>query len=212
MNALYGFFNSSASYRVRIALELKELPYEHVGINIRNGDQNEPAYKARNSAGMVPSWQQEGLSINQSLAIIEHLDEVRPLPRLLPSDGKLRTRALEISLLIACDMHPLNNLRVLKYLSEPLALSAEQKAAWTAHWLTLGFDALEAMLPADGNWCVGPAPTLADCCLVPQVANALRANFNLAPYPRIRRTYAHCMKHPAFIAAQPSAQPDFVAA
>ena len=210
MLALRGFFNSSASYRVRIALALKNLPYDHVGVNIRSGVQNEPAYKALSPAGLVPTLQHGDLSITQSLAIIDHLDTLQPEPRLVPSHGPARTRVLEIAQLIACDIHPLNNLRVLKFLTGSLALSADQKTAWTNHWLTQGFDALEALLPEHGHWCVSATPTLADCCLVPQVANAQRAGFDLARYPRIRRIHAHCETHSAFIVARPSAQLDFV--
>jgi maleylacetoacetate isomerase len=212
MLALHGFFNSSASYRVRIALALKNLPCEHVGVNIRSGAQNEPAYKTLNPTGLVPTLQHDDLSIAQSLAIIDHLDALQPEPRLVPSEGPSRTRVLEIAHLIACDVHPLNNLRVLKFLSGPMALSADQKTTWTTHWLTQGFDAIEALLPDHGDWCVSDTPTLADCCLVPQVANALRAGFDLARYPRIRRIHAHCETQRAFIAARPSAQPDFVPA
>jgi maleylacetoacetate isomerase len=212
MLALHGFFNSSASYRVRIALGLKGLPYEHVGVNIRSGIQNEAPYKTINPAGLVPTLIDGDLHITESLAIIDHLDALQPAPPLVPVSGPARARVLEIAQLIACDIHPLNNLRVLKYLADPLALSDAQKAAWTAHWLTLGFDALEALLPESADWCVGSGPTLADCCLVPQVANALRVGFDLTPYPRIRRIHAHCQQHPAFAAALPSAQPDFIPA
>lgn len=212
MLALHGFFNSSASYRVRIALGLKGLRFEHVGVNIRSGVQNESAYKTNNPAGLVPTLIDGDLRITQSLAIIDHLDALQPEPLLVPASGPARTRVLEIAQLIACDIHPLNNLRVLKYLAGPLALTDAQKAAWTKHWLSLGFDAVEALLPESGDWCVGDAPTLADCCLAPQVANAQRAAFDMAPYPRIRRIHAHCQQHPAFVAAQPSAQPDFIPA
>jgi maleylacetoacetate isomerase len=183
-----------------------------VGVNIRSGVQSEAPYKAINPAALVPTLQQGDFHLTQSLAIIDHLDALRPEPRLVPPDGPARTRVLEIALLVACDIHPLNNLRVLKFLSGPLALTDAQKAAWTKHWLTLGFDALEALLPEHADWCVGAAPTLADCCLVPQVANAQRAGFELAPYPRVRRIHARCQQHPAFIAALPSAQPDFIPA
>jgi maleylacetoacetate isomerase len=210
--ALHGFFNSSASYRVRIALALKGLQYEHLGVNIRSGIQNEASYKALNRAGLVPTLAQGDLHVTQSLAIIDLLDSLQPEPRLVPREGPARTRVLEISQLIACDIHPLNNLRVLKFLVGPMGLGDAQKRQWTAHWLALGFDAIEALLPQARDWCVGSAPTLADCCLVPQVANAQRAGFDLAPYPRLRRIHSHCQQHPAFIAAMPERQPDFLPA
>jgi len=209
---LHGFFNSSASYRVRIALGLKGIAWEHIGVNIRTGVQNDPDYRAVNPAALVPTLQHDSLHITQSLGIIDHLDRLRPEPRLIPADGPARDRALEIVLLIACDIHPLNNLRVLKFLTGPLALSEAQKNAWATHWIATGFDALEAFLPDRDGWCVGATPTLADCCLVPQVANAQRIGFDLAPYPRIGRIHAFCQRHPAFVAALPSAQPDFTPA
>ena len=209
---LHGFFNSSASYRVRIALGLKGLAWEHIGVNIRTGVQNAAEYKALNPAGLVPTLQHGSQHITQSLAIIDHLDRLQPEPRLIPVEGPARDRVLEIALLIACDIHPLNNLRVLKFLSGPLALSEAQKHIWAAHWMAAGFDALEALLPDHDGWCVGVTPTLADCCVVPQVANAQRIGFDLAPYPRIRRIDAFCQHHPAFVAALPRVQPDFVPA
>jgi maleylacetoacetate isomerase len=209
---LHGFFNSSASYRVRIALNLKGLAWSHVGVNIRSGVQNAPDYRALNPAALVPTLEHDGHAWTQSLAIIDHLDRLHPEPRLIPLGGPARDRVLEIAQLIACDIHPLNNLRVLKYLSGPLALNDAQKTAWVAHWVGLGFDALEALLPDTGDWCVGDRPTLADCCLVPQVANARRSAIEIARWPRIHRLDAHARAHPAFAAAAPDLQPDFVAA
>ncbi|GLC97285.1 maleylacetoacetate isomerase [Cupriavidus sp. TA19] len=209
---LYDFFNSSAAYRVRIAMALKGIPWNHVGVNLRAGEQHQPGYKARNPNQLVPVLHDGGETITQSLAIIDHLDRKWPVPRLIPADGPARTRVLEIALTIACDMHPLNNMRVRKYLGNPLGIDEAAGSEWVAHWLDAGFSALEPWLPADGGWCVGDAPTLADCCLVPQVANALRATFSLGPFPRVRQAYAHCMRHEAFRLAAPSAQPDYVAA
>jgi|SRR6202521_1940335 len=206
---LHGFFNSSASYRVRIALGLKGLRWEHVGVNIRSGIQNGPHYKALNPAALVPTLGVGGDRVTQSLAIIDRLDRLQPTPLLVPRTGAARDRVLEIALLIACDIHPLNNLRVVKYLTGPLELSEGQKHAWYAHWIALGFETLEALLPDRDGWCVGEAPTLADCCLVPQVANAHRMKIDLTPYARIRRIHGHCQRHPAFAAAAPEAQPDF---
>ena len=218
---LHDFFNSSAAYRVRIALNLKGLAWEHVGVKLRSGEQNQAAYKALNPAGLVPMLEagDEHVTqhVTQSLAIIDHLDRLQPAPLLMPAGGPERDRVLEIAQLIACDIHPLNNLRVLKYLIGPLGLSEAQKNAWVAHWIGLGFDALEAMLQSDGRagdgaWCVGTAPTLADCCLVPQVANARRAGIEVARWPRIHRLDALACRHPAFAAAAPQRQPDFIPA
>jgi maleylacetoacetate isomerase len=209
---LHGFFNSSASYRVRIVLALKGLAWEHAGVNIRAGEQNGAAFKALNPAALVPAMEVDGRSIGQSLAIIDRLDRLQPEPRMVPVDGPARDRVLEIAYLLACDVHPLNNLRVLKYLSGDLGLSEAQKNAWYAHWIATGFDPLEALLPEHGGWCVGDAPTLADVCLVPQVANARRMKIDLSPWPRIERITSHCEKHPAFAAAAPSRQPDYIAA
>ena len=216
---LHGFFNSSAAYRVRIALNLKGLAWEHVGVKLRSGEQNQAGYKALNPAGLVPTLDvgddHVTQHVTQSLAIIDHLDRLQPAPRLVPAGGPARDRVLEIAQLIACDIHPLNNLRVLKYLVGPLALTEAQKNTWMAHWIGLGFDALEAMLQRDGDadegdWCVGTAPTLADCCLVPQVANARRASIDVARWPRIHRLDAMACRHPAFEAAAPQRQPDFI--
>ena len=216
---LHGFFNSSAAYRVRIALNLKGLAWEHVGVKLRSGEQNQAGYKALNPAGLVPTLdvgdEHVTQHVTQSLAIIDHLDRLQPAPLLVPAGGPARDRVLEIAQLIACDIHPLNNLRVLKYLIGPLALTEAQKNTWVAHWIGLGFDALEAMLQRDGDadedgWCVGTAPTLADCCLVPQVANARRASIDVARWPRIHRLDAMACRHPAFEAAAPQRQPDFI--
>ncbi|SAK84864.1 maleylacetoacetate isomerase [Caballeronia arationis] len=209
---LHGFFNSSASYRVRIALGLKGLDWEHAGVNIRTGAQNGADYKALNPAGLVPTLEHGSVHITQSLAIIDYLERLRPRPQLVPADGPERTRVLEIASLIACDIHPLNNLRVLKYLTGPLELSDAQKNQWYLNWIKQGFDALEAWLPAQGGFCVGDTPTLADCCLVPQVANVERMNVDLSAYPRVLRTNEHCLRVAAFADAAPNRQPDFVAA
>ena len=213
---LHGFFNSSAAYRVRIALNLKGLAWEHVGVKLRSGEQNQPGYKALNPAGLVPMLdvgdEHVTQHVTQSLAIIDHLDRLQAAPLLVPASGPARDRVLEIAQLIACDIHPLNNLRVLKYLIGPLVLTEAQKNTWMAHWIGLGLDALEAMLREDGDWCVGTAPTLADCCLVPQVANARRAGIDVARWPRIHRIDAVACRHPAFEAAAPQRQPDFIPA
>ena len=191
---LHGFFNSSASYRVRIALGLKGLAWEHVGVNIRTGVQNGADYKALNPAGLVPTLEDGSIRITQSLAIIDYLERLQPAPRLVPEGGTERTRVLEIASLIACDIHPLNNLRVLKTLTGSLGLSDAQKNDWYLNWITQGFDALEAWLPEAGDFCVGDTPTLADCCLVPQVANAQRMKVDLSAYPRILRINDQCLR------------------
>jgi maleylpyruvate isomerase len=209
---LFSFFNSSAAYRVRIAMGLKGLRWRHVGVDLRVGAQHAPGYRELNPTRLVPVLRDGKRIVTQSLAIIDYLDHVQPEPLLVPSEGPLRTRVLEIALSIACDLHPLNNMRVQKYLAGPLQLTEKQKTAWLCHWLTTGFDALEQWLPDRDGWCVGDTPTLADCCIVPQVANALRLSYDLSRYPRLRRLYHHCQRHEAFQAAAPSVQPDYVAA
>ena len=208
---LYTFFNSSASYRVRIALSLKGLTAQHIGVNIRTGAQRSEDFLALNPAGLVPALVDGPTRLSQSLAIIDYLDRLQPEPLLVPADGQARNQVLEIAQLIACDIHPLNNLRVLKFLTAELGLSEAQKNAWYAHWIAEGFDALEALLPAHDGWCVGDAPTLADCCLVPQVANAERMKVDLSAWPRIRRIAAFARRHPAFVQAEPQSQPDYAA-
>jgi maleylacetoacetate isomerase len=205
---LYTFFNSSASYRVRIALGLKGLSAEHIGVNIRSGAQRSAEFLALNPSGLVPTLVDGATRLSQSLAIIDHLDCIQPEPLLVPADGPSRGQVLEIAQIIACDIHPLNNLRVLKYLVHDLGLSEAQKNAWYAHWLSEGFNALEALLPDHDGWCVGAAPTLADCCLVPQVANAERMKVDLTAWPRISRIAAFARQHPAFIQAEPQRQSD----
>jgi maleylacetoacetate isomerase len=208
---LYTFFYSSAAYRVRIALALKGMPYESIGVNLRAGAQRGSDFLAQNPAGLVPTLVDGELSLSQSLAIIDHLDRVQPEPLLLPLEAAARARVLEIALLIACDIHPLDNLRVLKYLTGPLGLSEAQKNTWYAHWIIEGFKALEAMLPDHDGWCVGSTPTLADCCLVPQVANAERMKVDLSAFPRVQRIAAFARQHPAFVQAEPQRQPDYIA-
>jgi maleylpyruvate isomerase len=209
---LYSFFNSSSAYRVRIAMGLKGLQWRHVGVDLRAGEQYAPGYRELNPTRLVPVLRHGEQIVTQSLAIIDYLDQVQPEPLLVPSAPPLRTRVMEIALSIACDLHPLNNMRVQKYLAGSLQLTEKQKRAWVSHWLTTGFDALEQWLPDRDGWCVGGTPTLADCCVVPQVANALRLSYDLSPYPRLRGLYDHCQRHEAFQAAAPSVQPDYVAA
>ena len=210
---LYSFFNSSTSYRVRIALALKGLPYDYKGVNIRVGEQRDPAYVELNPGKGVPLLvEDDGLTVSQSLAIIQYLDERYPQPRLIPQDLLARTRVLELSNLIACDMHPVNNLRILGYLSKELAASDEQKKDWYAHWIREGFDAVEALLEryGHGRCCFGDEPTLADVCLIPQVANARRMGCDLSAYPRVLAIFDYCQTLPAFQQAAPACQPDVI--
>ena len=208
---LYGYFRSSAAYRVRIALGLKGLPYEYVAVHLRKGEQNAESYRALNPAQLVPALVDDGSALTQSLAIIEYLEERHPTPPLLPASLEERARVRSIALAIACDIHPLDNLRVLKYLMKTLAASEQAKDAWYRHWIDVGLSALEARLAherATGAFCHGDAPTLADCCLVPQLANARRANIPLEAYPTLTRIESRCNALPAFAAATPEKQPD----
>jgi maleylacetoacetate isomerase/maleylpyruvate isomerase len=210
---LYTYFRSSAAYRVRIALNLKGLPWEAVPVHLvrGGGEQRLPAYLALNPAGLVPTLEDEGLVLTQSLAIIEYLDETRPEPPLLPGSAAERARIRAIAQAIACDLHPLNNTRVLQYLKRELGVSEEQKSAWYRHWIALGLAAVEAMLakdPRTGRFCHGDTPTLADCCLVPQVFNARRFDCDLTAMPTVRRIAEACEALDAFRRAAPDSQPD----
>lgn len=211
---LYNFFNSSTSYRTRIALALKSLPFDYVPVNIRTGEQRADGYLGRiNPFAAVPALVDGDFRLGQSLAIIDWLDTRFPNPRLVPTDPTLRARVLELSYLISCDMHPINNLRVLRYLENTLSVTPEQKNAWYRHWVAEGMAGVERLLAdyGSGPWCFGDAPTLADCCLVPQMANAMRMGCDLEAYPLSQAVYRHANQHPAFAAAQPGLQPDFVA-
>lgn len=211
---LYSFFNSSTSWRVRIALALKGLEYQHHGINLRHGEQRSTAYLALNASPSVPLLiDDEGQGIGQSLAIIDYLDNRYPQPQLIPLEGLARARVLEVANLVGCDIHPLNNLRVLGYLQKELLLSDQQKDSWYQHWVEEGIQALETLLERHGygRYCFGDEPGLADCCLVPQVANALRMGCNLQRFERTLAIYQVCQAHPAFIQASPRHQPDFIA-
>jgi maleylacetoacetate isomerase/maleylpyruvate isomerase len=210
---LYTYFRSSAAYRVRIALNLKGLPWEAAPVHLvrGGGEQRLPAYLTLNPAGLVPTLEDEGQVLTQSLAIIEYLDETRPEPALLPGSAAERARIRAIAQAIACDIHPLNNLRVLRYLSRELGVSEEQKTAWYRHWITLGLGAVEAMLANDaraGRFCHGDTPTLADCCLVPQMFNARRFDCDLSAMPTVRRIAETCEALDAFRLAAPASQPD----
>jgi maleylacetoacetate isomerase len=210
---LYTYFRSSAAYRVRIALNLKGLEYTAIPVHlVRNGgEQHAPEYVARNPSHLVPLLEDGELGISQSLAIIEYLDEAYPATPLLPQDISARARIRALALSVACDIHPINNLRVLNYLKANLAVDDSQRDVWVRHWVALGFASIERMLSDDtrtGRYCHGDSPTLADCSLAPQVFNALRFKCPLEAYPTITRIYEACMQLPAFARAAPSAQPD----
>ena len=210
---LYTYFRSSAAYRVRIALALKGLTPQMIPVHLlRNGgEQSTPEYLALNQQGLVPALDDEGAVLTQSLAICEYLDEIQPEPPLLPATAIERARVRALALAIACEIHPLNNLRVLNYLTGTLSLSEAQKVVWYHHWIRLGFSALEAQLAresATGSFCHGNTPTLADVFLVPQVANARRFDLDLSAFPTLLRIDAHCRELPAFIAAAPQNQAD----
>ncbi|QMT40420.1 maleylacetoacetate isomerase [Neisseria shayeganii] len=210
MDTLYTYFRSSAAYRVRIALALKNLTYRSVPVHLLNqgGEQRLPAYTALNPQQLVPAWQTaDGAVLAQSLAIIEYLEETHPEPPLLPDDPLQRARVRAFAQHIACDIHPLNNTRVLQYLVQQ-GWDDAHKQAWYAHWVHKGFTALEASLSDSGAYCFGDTPTLADCCLIPQVYNARRFQIDLSAYPRICRIAETAARHPAFIQAAPEQQSD----
>ncbi|CAG4891091.1 maleylacetoacetate isomerase [Paraburkholderia saeva] len=210
---LYSYFRSSASYRVRIALNLKNLPYEYVPVHlVRNGgEQLKPEYRRLNPDAIVPTLVDGDDVFTQSLAIIEWLDETHPEPPLLPAAPRDRAYVRSVALQIACEIHPLDNLRVLKYLKHTVAIGEEAKDAWYRHWVESGFATLETHLAGDartGKLCFGDTPTLADACLIPQVFNAHRFKIDTAPYPVIHRIYEYAMTLDAFQRAAPGVQPD----
>jgi len=213
MLRLYTYFRSSAAYRVRIALNLKGLPYEALPVHLvrSGGEQHGAAFRAVNPAGLVPVLVDGAVTLTQSLPIIEYLDECFPAVALLPASAAARARVRSIAQSIACEIHPLNNLRVLGYLESELAVAADARTAWYRHWVTRGFESLEALLatsPHTGRFCHGDAPTLADCCLVPQVFNARRFEVPMAPFPTIERIAAHAGTLEPFQLAAPAHQPD----
>jgi maleylacetoacetate isomerase len=201
---LFDYWRSSASYRVRIALALKNIGYSATGVDLAVGAQREDAYRAGNPQGFVPMLEIDGRRFTQSLAIIDYLDATRPDPPLLPSDPADAAFVRGLALAIACDIHPLNNLRVLTYLTGPLGQDEAGKQAWIARWILDGFAALEAMAaPCAGRFLFGDTPTLADICLVPQVYNARRFEVDLSPFPLLVAADAAAAAHPAFAAAHP---------
>lgn len=212
---LYSFFNSSASYRVRIALNLKGIDTEYVGVNIRQKANLEQDYvQQHNPAGLVPALSDGDFNLGQSLAILDYLDSKYPQVQLLPRDNlEQRARILEFISLIACEIHPINNLRVLRYLQDELNVSEAQKTQWYHHWVKEGLTAAELLLQKYGDndqWCFGDKPTLADCYLIPQLANAERMKCDLSAYPRLMAIAKNAAVHPAFIKAAPQNQPDFI--
>ena len=208
---LYGYFRSSAAYRVRIALALKGLSVETTFVHLMKGEQHSAEYSRINPQNLVPVLEDEGTLLHQSLAIIEYLEERHPRPALLPGDALGRARVRSLGLLVACEIHPLNNPRVLNYLTGKFGVSEDQKLEWYHHWVITGFTALEKRLSTEagtGRFCHGDAPGLADCCLVPQVANARRFKVDLAPFPTITRIDATCRELEPFQKAAPENQPD----
>jgi maleylpyruvate isomerase len=211
---LYSYFRSSAAYRVRIALNLKSLPYEILPVHLlRNGGEQKQAEYARlNPAQLVPTLVDGNLGLTQSLAILEYLDEAYPsTPPLLPADAASRARVRALALTVACEMHPINNLRVLKYLKNSLGVPDAERDAWYRHWASSGFDVLEQLLgghSGTGKYCHGDSITMADCCLIPQVFNARRFNMPMDGYPTIVRIESACLALDAFQKAAPGIQPD----
>ncbi len=211
---LHSYFRSSASFRVRIALELKGLAYDYIPVHLAKGEHKKEAYTALAADALVPLLEIDGARLSQSMAIIEYLDEKHPTPAMLPPDalGRAQVRALAQS--IACEIHPVNNLRVLKYLSGVMKVDEEVKNTWYRHWCRVGLEAFERQLTQlpkleGSTFCYGITPTLADCCLVPQIFNARRFDTDLSGLPRTMAAFDACMALPAFQKAQPSSCPDF---
>ncbi len=208
---LFGYFRSSAAYRVRIALNLKGLDYELVPLHLQKNEHLSADYARLNPQQLLPSLEVDGAVLTQSLAIIEYLDEVYPKPALLPKEPVLRAQVRAMAQAIACDIHPINNLRVLRYLVHDMGLSDENKNQWYRHWVESGLAAVEQMLrqsSLSGDFCFGAAPGLADACLVPQVANGRRFNCDLSGCPTVVRIVDHCNTLDAFRRAAPDQQPD----
>lgn len=210
---LYSYFRSSAAYRVRIALNLKNLPYEYAPVHLLRdgGEQLKPAYRRLNPDAILPTLVDDGHVLQQSLAIIEYLEETHPEPPLLPKAPADRAYVRSVALQVACEIHPVNNLRVLKYLKHTLGVADEAKDAWYRHWIESGFTTLEEHLAGDsrtGAFCFGDTPTMADVCLVPQVFNAQRFKIDVTRFPTIRRIHDQASQLDAFARAAPGVQPD----
>jgi maleylacetoacetate isomerase len=208
---LYNYFRSSASFRVRIALELKGLAYEYIPVHLVKGEHRQEKYAAVSASMLVPTLETDSVELlAQSMAIIEYLDETHPEPRLIPTEATERAHVRALAQLIACDIHPLNNLRVLKYLVRDLKVDEEAKNAWYRHWVRDGLEKFESVLARlpEATYCFGETPTLADCCLVPQVFNGQRFNVNFDGLPRTMKAFDACTKLEAVQKAQPSSCPD----
>ncbi|WP_428607016.1 maleylacetoacetate isomerase [Sedimenticola sp.] len=213
MITLYDYFRSTAAYRVRIVLNLKGIDYRQAGVNLLQNEESSPEYRAINPQGLVPALDLDGHVLQQSLAICEYLDERHPEPALLSDDPLQRAHIRALAQMVACDIHPVNNSRILKYLVSELGVSEAQKLAWYHHWLDEGFRPIEQILQqsaSDSEFCCGDRPTLADVCLVPQVFNARRFELDLTPYPTIVRIEQTCLAIDAFERARPENQPDAV--
>lgn len=209
---LHDYWRSSAAFRVRIALALKGIEPGRRYVHLRKGEQRAAAHLAKHPLGLVPVLEDGPVTLTQSLAILEYLEETRPRPPLLPARPAERAWVRAVALAVACEIHPLNNLRVLKYLVKELSLGDVAKNGWYRHWVRLGLESYEAQLAAQaGRYSHGETPTLADCCLVPQIFNAQRFDCDLSGLPRTMAVFEACMKLPAFQRAQPSACPDFEA-
>jgi maleylacetoacetate isomerase len=207
---LYSYFRSSAAYRVRIALNLKQLDYAIQPVHLLKNEQQQESYIALNPSQLVPSLIDQDQSFIQSLNILEYLEERYPSLPLLPTDLVERAKVRAFSQTIACDIHPLDNLRVLKYLKHELAVNDEQKNQWYQHWIIEGFKSLEMQLKdSNGQFCFGTQATFADCCLIPQVYNAKRFNVDISDFPKIQSIDQHCLSLPAFLMATPEQQPDW---
>ena len=210
---LYSYWRSSAAYRVRIGLNLKGLHYDIIPVHLvrEGGQQHSPQFREINPQQLIPVLQHGHRQLKQSLAILEYLDEIWPQPALLPSTARERQRVRALALLVACDIHPLNNLRVLQYFEQEWNVPQPERDEWVRHWIADGLAAAEAMLadhPSTGTYCEGNVPGLADCCLIPQIYNARRFGVDMAPYPTLQRVEAACLALPAFDAARPERQPD----
>ena len=204
---LYSYFRSSAAYRVRIAMNLKGVDYEMTPVNLLTAEQKSDDYKQLNPEGLVPTLKTEQGILTQSMAILEWLEELYPDPSILPGDVWQRARARSLAYAVSCDIHPINNLRVLKYLQNDLQRSDEEKISWYKHWIDVGFTALEQKL-GDHKYCCTEQPSIADICLVPQVSNALRFKVDMDAYPKIHGIYEYCNQLKAFQDAAPENQPD----
>ena len=211
---LFSYWRSSATFRVRIALNLKNLSHEVIPVDLlkQGGEQHLPSYSAKNPQDLVPVLEHGSDVLRQSLTIIEFLEEIYPTPALLPNNAHERAWIRALSMDIACDIHPLNNLRVMKYLHKQLQLSDDQKSEWTKHWLEIGLAGVEKTLTSQaraGKFCFGDDPGMADACLIPQIMNAKASNCDLSKFTKIQQVFDECMKLPAFIQASWESQIDY---